>query len=97
MKVYGDLEAAQLEVIAADPAVGTQKGRVFVNDTDSFAKYNNGTAQKRIIDDGSHGYFGTPNVDGTWPDGTWRISVSAGLLVFEKKVTGTWTKLGEMG
>ena len=97
MKVYGNLEAAQLEVVVNDPTVGTEKGRVFVNGTSNFAKFNNGTAQLRIVDEGTHGYFGTPNADGTWADGTWRIAIVAGAMEFQKKVLGVWTAFGSMG
>lgn len=44
-----------------------------------------------IVGPGQAVYYGTRNGDGTWPDGTWRVTMDSGAtLKTELKVTGNW-------
>jgi len=96
MKVYGNLEAAQLESLVSDPAQGVN-GRAWLNSTSKFPKIDDGAAVRRVVTDNDYNYFGVPNADGTWPDDSWRILISGTLLQFQRKITGVWTTQGEFG
>jgi len=96
MKVYGEIEEAQLQNLATDPTANVA-GQFHMNTTSKFMKYNDGSGKRRVIDDATIGHFGTPNVDGTWPNGTWRISIDSGKLAFEKMELTVWVKHFEMG
>ena len=63
MKVYGQLEAAQLELLSSDPT-GTE-GRVIYNSTAKVLKYHNGTSWLQKSQDVALGAVGaTPNANG---------------------------------
>ena len=96
MKVFSDLQSAQFESLAGDPGSNPQ-GRFYLETNSDQIRVKGTSAVKRMVDDSTHGYFGTPDGSGVFPDGSWRIVIDAGKLVFEKKESGTWNKYGEFG
>ena len=43
------------------------------------------------LSSGTWFYFGTPDSDGAYADGSWRIGVVDGGVEIQEKVSGTWT------
>lgn len=98
MEVNSDLKRAQVESVAGDPAgANNPQGRFYLETNSDTVKVKGASAVLRVVDNVSHGYFGVPDGTGVFPDGSWRITIDAGKLAFEKKEAGVWNKYGEFG
>jgi hypothetical protein len=88
MKVFGQLERAQIENLAADP-VGAQlaQTRIWFNTSDKALKYYDGTQVVSLFSSSNSQelYLGDPDTDGTW-----RLRVDSGSLKLEVRTTGAY-------
>ena len=98
MYVYGELQVAQLENLASDPAL-TPKGRVYIHTSQNVLKYYNGSAWKDVCDTSTvqtltnktltNPTITDPQISGTTTDIVFGTGTSTHRLVVPSVATNT--------
>ena len=87
-KIYGELEKAQLENVAADPTLGVT-GRAVINTTDGKVKVDDGTSVKAMVTEDGQATLTNKDYDGLTATNNSRLTVpkqnTAGLSALTNK------------